>query len=64
MGNKLVLGYVMIVMGIIGLNLFYAWDLLVGDGVILLGPKSLMAITAANAVTLVGTVFVARNEKR
>ena len=64
MENRLGLGYVMIVIGIIGINLFYVWDLLMGEGVIVLGPKSLTAITVANAVALIGVVFVARNEKR
>lgn len=64
MENKLGLGYVMMVLGIIGVNLFYVWDLLMGKGVIVLGPKSLTVITVANAVTLLGMVFVARNEKR
>lgn len=64
MRNKLVLGYVMIVVGIVALNLFYTWDLLMGEGFIVLGPKSLTAITLANAATLIGVVFVARNENR
>ena len=64
MENKLGLGYVMMVLGIIGVNLFYVWDLLMGEGVIVLGAKSLTAITVANAVTLIGVVLVARNERR
>lgn len=64
MGNKIFIGYAMVVFGIIGMNLFYVWDLLMGEQVIVIGLKSLMAITIANAVALIGVVIIAKTESR
>jgi hypothetical protein len=60
MGTKGCKGVALSVVGLAGVNFFYVYDLLIGQTVITLGPKSLAAIGVANLVSLIGLFVTAK----
>ena len=60
MSNHGWMAITLITIGLVGVNFFYASDLLMGAHVVQLGQRSLIAIGVANLVAVAGLLMAAR----
>jgi hypothetical protein len=62
MNNQTSMATALIIIGVVGVNFFYASDMLMGADTIQLGLKSFIAIGGANVVALAGVMMAARKK--